>query len=151
MKAGSNPGIRVSIGAVVPGTAKIVGAGTPETGHLKVEVDRAAQLLHDTFGVAVEKRYNSNGRSGGAFIVTDGTAIGIGSNSSVGISVSMTQTSDLSFHVLVGAPYLRDPALATCGVPDRKYAWHSTASVDEAQRWIADNTSVGQLASGSSQ
>ncbi|VVE35732.1 hypothetical protein [Pandoraea terrigena] len=144
------PEIRDSLGAVVPGTGMLVGAGVSAVDRLTYAMDRAAEFLRDTFDVSVEKRYNSNGRSGGAFVITDPDARGIGSNSSIGISVGLTAEDSLRVNVYVEAVYLYDTTLATReGSMFGAYAYHPVGSVEEALKWIAENAKVPRINSDS--
>ncbi|MBR8189050.1 hypothetical protein KDW82_08260 [Burkholderia vietnamiensis] len=140
------PPIRNSAGAVVPGTGMLVGAGVPAEEKLRKEVDRAAALLHDTFGVAVEKRYNSDGRSGGAYLITDSDDRGIGSNSSIGISIGLAnEGGSLRFNANVTATCLHDTTLATCGRAGGlfgPYAYPQVRSVEDALDWIKTNSTL---------
>lgn len=140
------PEIRNSTGAVVPGSGVLVGAGIPAEERLRNEVDRASELLRDMFGVAVEKRYNSNGRSGGAYVITDSEDHGIGSNSSIGISIALANGGDsLRFNANVTAAYLHDATLATCGGAGglfSPYAYPQVRSVDDALDWIKANSKL---------
>lgn len=133
------PKIRDSLGAVVPGTGTLVGAGVAAESRLAQQVDRAAEFLRDTFGVAVEKRYNSNGRSGGAYVITESDAGSVGSNSSIGISVGLTGDGGLRFNASVDAAHLHDATMATEGLSGGifgAYAYPAVGSVGEALDWI---------------
>ncbi|MBB5546584.1 hypothetical protein [Paraburkholderia fungorum] len=137
--------IRHSLGAVAPGMGVLVGAGVSREDRLTSEVDRAAELLRDTFSVAVEKRYNNSGRSGGAYVITDTDARGVGSNRSIGISIGLTGDGGLRFNANVDAAYLHDGTLATEGGHGSMfgpYAYHPVGSVDEALGWIKENATV---------
>lgn len=142
--AGRPPEIRSSVGVVVPGALQVVGGGTPDSEALRVKVDRAAVLLRDRYGMDVEKRYNSNGRSGGAFLVTDPSERGIGSNGSVGIGVRSVDDGSFVFNVMVDEHHLSEPALATSGGAGMfaKYAYVRVDSVDEAMRWLETNAKI---------
>ncbi|KVX33911.1 hypothetical protein WT31_09565 [Burkholderia territorii] len=124
----------------------LVGAGVPAEERLCKEVDRAAALLHDTFDVAVEKRYNSDGRSGGAFVITDSDDRGIGSNSSIGISIGLAnEGGSLRFNANVTATCLHDTTLATCGRAGGlfgPYAYPQVRSVEDALDWIKTNSTL---------
>lgn len=142
--AGTLPEIRLSAGAVVLGAHLVVGGGTPASEDMRREIDRVAVLLRDRYGMEVETRYNSNGRSGGAFLVTDARERGIDSNGSVGISAGSLDDGSLVFNVMVDEHHLSDPSLAKSGGVGMfaKYAYVRVHSVDEAMRWIEKNSKL---------
>lgn len=139
------PEIRHSIGAVVPGTGMRVGAGASAENRLGTEVERAAELLRETFNVSVEKRYNSDGRSGGAYVITDEADPGVGSNNSIGISIALTREGAMRFNAHVKVAYLRDATLVACygnGGMFEPYAYPQVDSVEEALDWIKANSTL---------
>ncbi len=141
----NRPGNCTSIGAVVPGGGLVVDGGVSQEIRLINEVDRAAELLVDIFNVAVEKRYNNSGRSGGAYLLTDHEACGIGNNSSIGVSIRLNSEGGLHLHANVDAVHLHDGMLATeggCGGLFGPYAYHAVRSVEEAVGWIKEHVKV---------
>ncbi|MFP3637584.1 hypothetical protein [Paraburkholderia sp. SIMBA_054] len=165
-KAAKMPTIKRSFGAVVPGTGQIVGGGTAESASIRTLVERAADMLRETYGMSVHTRFNSNGQSGGAYLVTDGASSGLMSNSDVGVSVSEFSVSRIndrehvvvlggnpdgpdkfvSFHVSVSAGYLRDVSLATNGTGSHRYAYVLVPSLESAVDWLAGHVNLEQAA-----
>ncbi|MBR8290494.1 hypothetical protein [Burkholderia cenocepacia] len=144
-QAAKLPEIRECVGAVAPGSGGyLVGAGKAESPALDDLVDNAAELLRTTFGVAVEKRYNSDGRSGGSWVVTDGKSLAIGSNSGIGINVRLTESGSFIFHVYVKIEHLRNASLATCN-GFGKYAYPEVASIPDALNWIQVNVKLPEV------
>lgn len=142
MQTNSENKILISHGAVVKGTGVIFGGGLPSNQSLSEAVDHAAELLKSTFGVSVVIRYNSNGLSGGAYVITQPGNTEFGSNSSIGISIRLPKTGELQYNVVAGVKFLINPALADrgselsfCG----KYAYPSTESIAECLDWIKSN------------
>lgn len=134
--------ILISPGAVVKGTGVIVGGGLPAKQSLSEAVDHAAEVLKSTFGVSVVIRYNSNGLSGGAYVITQPGNTEVGSNSSIGISIRLPKTGEMQYNVVADVKYLNNPALADRGSEltfAGKYAYPSSESIAEAVYWIKSN------------
>ncbi|MYM92683.1 hypothetical protein [Duganella vulcania] len=137
-----HPEITQCAGAIVAGSGGgMVGAGMPTTSDLTAQVDHAGELMRDVFGVDVTTRYNSNGRSGGAYVVTDAPGHALFSNSSIGINARVAQDGSLVFNVYASAEYLHDQALATQNGMG-KYAYPELASVADALAWVQTHVKV---------
>lgn len=88
-----------------PGIA--AGGGFPPAPNLQTTVNDAAQALTDLYGGAdVQVRFNTNGRSGGAFLITQ-TADHLFGNAEVGISANHTPTGEISIAVHLAATAAR--------------------------------------------
>lgn len=84
-----------SHGILIPGTGFVAGGGfSGITRDLDELVNEAAKLLQDAFG-DVTIRFNSDRRSGGAWLVTS-TGGGIGSDAEIGICASLFSVSRLT-------------------------------------------------------
>lgn len=64
------------------------------TAELDAEVARAAELLREAYGLDVTIRFNSDRRSGGAWLVTDFEGLG-GRNNAVGLTVALVDVAEL--------------------------------------------------------
>ncbi|KND57248.1 hypothetical protein BVER_00549 [Candidatus Burkholderia verschuerenii] len=137
--------VRTSIGAFVPDGGFVVGGGTSKEIRLIKEVDRAAELLTGTFNVAVEKRYNSSGRSGGAYLLADHRASELRTNRSIGVLIALNGEGGLHFHAYVDAEHMQEGKLATVGRRGglfRPYVYHAVGSIEEAVAWIEEHAKV---------
>ncbi|MBK1666597.1 hypothetical protein CKO28_00885 [Rhodovibrio sodomensis] len=83
--AKTGPRIRNHPGTPIPGTPYTAGGGQIRAkDELRQTVGQAAELLTEAFGADVEVRFNSNGQSGGAYVITD-AADGLGANAEIGL------------------------------------------------------------------
>lgn len=96
-----------SIGAVVPGSmGTIVGYSESVSSSVRGRIDEVAKRLSRAIlSHNVTTRYNSSGRSGGAYLITSITS-GILSNSDIGISCS--QNTD-GYELMVSSKFLASP------------------------------------------
>lgn len=84
-----------SHGVLIPGTGFVAGGGfSGFTRNLDELVEEAAALLQDAYG-AVTIRFNSDRRSGGAWLVTS-TGGGVGSDADIGICASLVSITNLT-------------------------------------------------------
>lgn len=124
--------IKESCGAFVPESfGVIVGASNCKAPQVKALVDKAAKKLQSIVtSHKVITRYNSDGQSGGAWLVTS-IADGIMSNADVGITFSR-HTNHIK--LIVGNSYLQDECYGNTLCPWTKLLDHikSYASIDEA-------------------
>jgi len=125
------------------------------TDELDATVQRAAELLAAEFGLPVEIRFNSDRRSGGAFVRGPEVAghrghpdFGIGARvppspeEAAAWQARMRETipdwtpETRLVDTLIDAPLCRCPSLCTEGLPEGRYAfrWHDT--VEEALEFL---------------
>ena len=137
----------------VPGLPYMYGAGyegaTPELDHLVV---RAAKMLTKAYGLDVEIRFNTDRRSGGAWLHSVGQAGGVGLGGGLGKQRPDGLTDQewwgmdrAEYHALpdvlyidtfIDAPYCVDPAIANHGNPDHRYAYHEHKTLAAGLRWL---------------
>ena len=147
-----------STGIEVPGWPGPLPGGGYEglTAELDAGVTDAARALQDAYGGNIEVRFNSNRRSGGAFM---SNGLGVGARLSLTRAEweagkrthpPWTQPNDsepdgdggqVTFDVYAPAPVLQEPELADQGGPQSRYACPKFGSLDEALAWVADCTS----------
>jgi hypothetical protein len=106
-------------------------------GNVASVVSKAANALSIACDAEVEERYNSNGKSGGAWLITSERG-GFLSNADAGISVS----KNLAIHI-----YMKEEAVFDPTKVERehwyegmnRYAWIPCGTIEEAINVIRDN------------
>ncbi len=149
--------IRRHAGIPIPGTPYAVGAGYQGITHeLDETVQRAAEMLADAFGIDVEIRFNTDRRSGGAWLVDDKP--GLSGNASVGLCAGLRaqrpegltdeQWWDMPIEdhrrlpeaievdTYINGDHLSDPSLANQGNPGDRYASHDHATLEDGLAWL---------------
>lgn len=150
------PNIRRHTGIPVAGTGLAYGAGyrglTPE---LDVTVERAAELLAGAFRRDIEIRFNTDRRSGGAWLIDNKN------NTNVGLTVGLKPVRPegltdeewwdmpieewralptvIQVATFVNKDRLRDPATANQGNPDRRYASYEHATLEDGLAHLLAN------------
>jgi len=150
-----------STGIPIEGTPYRAGGGysgaTPE---LDETVERAAEMLSSAFGRDVQIRFNSDHRSGGAFLAD--SLPGFNNSCEVGINASLRNWPDgmpceeyirrehelpdtLYISSYVAARVMHNPALANMGTTSRRYHYIDHPTIESALTWILDNVDITKL------
>lgn len=136
----------------VPGLPYMYGAGyqgaTPELDRLVV---RAAKMLWKAYSTDIEIRFNTDRRSGGAWLHSVGKAGGIGLGGGLGKQRPAGLTDEqwwgmdrteyyalpdvLYIDTFIDATYC-DPAIVNEGNPDHRYAYHEHKTLAAGLRWL---------------
>lgn len=125
----------------------IVGGGyTGATDELDEEVLVAAKMLAKTYNRDIEIRFNSDRRSGGAW-VKDGKP-GFDGNCQVGLCAGLkskdmvppkARGQGIYTSTYIAQANLKDSSVANQGNPDRRYAYHYHDCLLDGLRWLDDN------------
>lgn len=143
-----SPGIPVTVGMNVA----VVGGGyRGMTAELDSVVARAAETLREAYAMDVTIRFNSDRRSGGAFLVTD-PVDGIGANAEIGICASQV-TAERNEYFAARYP---DMPLSEPGVYIRahvgrrvgEYADVLVGSIQEALEYVQEHADLTKLEGG---
>ena len=152
--------IRRHAGIPIKGTPYAVGAGySGITQELDQTVELAARMLAAAFGGDIEIRFNTDRRSGGAWLMDDKP--GLAGNASVGLTAGLRAKRpdglsdaewwdmpieehqrlpvELTVATVVKPDHLNDPALANQGNPDSRYASHEHDSLVAGLAWLQAN------------
>jgi len=137
----------------VPGLPFMYGAGYEgATEELDRLVVRAAKMLTKAYGLDVEIRFNTNRRSGGAWLHSVGKAGGIGLGGGLG-KQRPNGLTDQQWHEMprpeyyglpdhlyidtfIDAAYCADPAIVNEGNPGFRYAYHEHKTLAAGLRWL---------------
>lgn len=146
-----------SAGLGIPGTPYMAGGGyTGKTEELDAMVRRAAEMLDAAFDADIQIRFNSDRRSGGAWL--DDGITGFGGCTGVGLCVDMRHKrpgsmtdeewwtlpfeemkalpEELEIRTFIRASHLRDPALANSGNEDRRYADNDHPTLEDGLAFL---------------
>lgn len=153
------PRTRRDVGVVVPSTGGMVAGGGQPEATVGDWVKRAAKLLESMFVEPIDVRFNSNGKSGGAFVSLDDNpnvfarrTLQLGANqfsrSSLGDRQRVIERGGdpdgpdlfVSAVAMVSASFLQRPDLADKGVEGKElHAYLYFKSLDDGAQWIRNN------------
>jgi hypothetical protein len=136
-----SPGVIVSHGL---STVIVGGGGRGASDLLDETIARAAEQLRDLFNMDVTIRYNSDGRSGGAWVVTH-ERDRVWANAEIGITGGLHhETGELQISTLLSRRALIDPTISTATRrDDGDLRTHKTLS--DAVSFVRDHAQVPEI------
>ena len=109
------------------------GGYSGETEELDTAVQSAAKAINQAFGVAIEIRFNSHRRSGGAYMLGD-NAPGIG---------AQIDKNKITWNIYCGQKHLKDPSTANeDGGGRTRYFWKTFQDMESCLKWLTLNTKI---------
>lgn len=126
-----------SAGIPIAGSAYVAGGGlSGVTDALDSVVEQAAQLLADTYGMNVTVRFNSDRRSGGAWLLTH-PVDRVGANAEIGLCASLTGDGEVTVYAHASERALNAPASG--------YAHAPQPNLQAAIAWLLEHAHVPEI------
>jgi hypothetical protein len=128
----------------IKGLRYLVGSGyNGETKELDETVQQAAKLLEKTFNRDVEIRFNSNRRSGGAWLKN--SLPGFSGNCQIGLNAGINNDG-IYISTYVKESALKNPALCNAGfLIEQKYCWLYHNTLNDAINWLKENVDTSKI------